>query len=95
MQPPHVQARQLIGSVEAASRQAGNTDLVRGVLACGFYPLLGCPEASAHLPSGGGAHRTRLITASGEEVGLAVKRGWPSAGKFSSTVLHCHVRFSY
>ncbi|KAK9845024.1 hypothetical protein WJX74_009802 [Apatococcus lobatus] len=60
-----LQARGLISSVQAASGQAEDTDLVRGVLACGFYPLLGCLEAGPHMSSN--PHKTRLVTAAGEE----------------------------
>lgn len=58
-----MQARGLISSVQAASSQADNTDLVRGVLACGFYPLLGCLESGVHM--GSNPQKTRLVTASG------------------------------
>ena len=65
-----VQARGLITSVQAASSQADDTDLVRGVLACGFYPLLGCLEAGPHMTSN--PQKTRLVTAGGEEVLLSL-----------------------
>ena len=64
---PGPQARGLIASIQAASGQADDTDLVRGVLACGFYPLLGCLEATGHTASSN-PNKTRLVTASGEEV---------------------------
>lgn len=62
-----LQHRGLVDSLAAASVNAADGGLVRSVLACGFYPLVGrlLPQPKGW---GGPAAKTALITAKDEKV---------------------------